>query len=78
MTKTNELIKAQCCASLLEVPKCELVAKVVKLENTLSYACQLVQDAIEINLDNFSVEDVERLNNEMIDLYRFLEGVCQS
>ena len=30
--KASEIIKTQCCANLLEVPKCELVAKVEKLE----------------------------------------------
>ena len=31
--------------------------------------------AIEINIDTCSVEDVEWINNDMIDLYEFLEGV---
>lgn len=69
-----KIIKTQCCANLLEVPKCDLVTKVEGLEAALSYAYQLAQDAIEINIDNFSVDDVERLNNEMNELYEFLEG----
>lgn len=73
--KASEIIKTQCCANLLEVPKCELVAKVEQLENALNYAHQLAQDSIEINIDNFNIDDVERLNNEMNELYEFLQGV---
>jgi len=72
--KASKIIKTKCCANLLGVSKCELVAKVKSLENALSYAHQLAQGAIEINIDNFSAEDVERFNNEMIELYEFIES----
>lgn len=75
MTKASEIIKTQCCGNMLDIPKCDLIAKVEKLENALSHAHQLAQDSVEININNFNIDDVERLNNEMIDLYEFLEGI---
>ena len=33
MTKASVIIKTQCCGNMLDIPKCELVAKVEKLES---------------------------------------------